>query len=66
MKKIEVALTDGTWLEGEPAAEPPKDALIEKGVWLNDVFRGKQEGQVPIGISVFVPYSNILFIVLDK
>jgi hypothetical protein len=68
MDKVEIALTDGTWLEGDLEEDSQHDipAFRRAGVWLNNVHRGKKEGDLPIGKRVFVPYPAMLFVILEK
>jgi hypothetical protein len=64
MEEIEVVLTDGTSLEGK--RDEVLDLTTGVGVHLNDVHRSDQRGTVPLAKRVFVPYSAILFIVVEK
>jgi len=60
--KIEIALIDNTWLEGI------KTNTAIEGIFLTDVHRSRtgEAFIMPIGKSVFVPWSAILFIIQKK
>lgn len=57
---MEVALIDGTWLEGT--------ASVDEGVGiiLTNVHRSNKDGTVPLASRVFIPLTSILFIVKEK
>ena len=61
---MEIALTDGTWVEGEVTA--PRE--MWDGIWLDKAHRSrdKKSGTIPLGKTVFVPYSNILFVIVEE
>lgn len=67
--KLEIALTNGSWLKGMSDIAHPFNLNAGKGIHLNDVHRSSKEpaaGTVPLATRVFVPYSAILFIVIEK
>ena len=58
--KVEIALIDGTWLEGFRGKDD------RDGVLLTDVHRSKEGQALPVGKCLFVPWPAILFIILEK
>lgn len=64
--KLEIALADGTWLEG--VSDSKFDITTGVGVFLNDGHRSKdgQAETLPLAKRVFIPFSSILFIVVEK
>ena len=63
MEKIEVVLTDGTSLEGRLEGSLGDAEWV--GLYLEEVHRSDNRGSIPLAKRVFVPYSNILFIILN-
>ena len=61
---MEIKLTDGTWIEGEPDVKTPEQ-VKRVGVALFNAHHSVKGGSVPLGKQIFVPYSNILFIVVE-
>ena len=59
-KNIEVALPDGTFLEGTFGE------LDEHGILITDVHRSQGGAALPLAKKVFVPYPSMLFIILEK
>ena len=59
MDKVSVLLTDKAWLEGTFVR------FEDYGIWLKDVSRSYtgESGSAPVGESVLVPWSNILFFI---
>jgi len=60
--KVSILLKDGTWLEGISRSEN----MV--AINLKDVARSRQgeSGSIPVGKKVCVPWSSILFIVMDE
>lgn len=65
--KLEIALIDGTWLEGGGKLDTWD--TLPTGISLENVHRSPKEpagGPIPLAKRVFIPYSAILFIVIEK
>lgn len=60
-EKVSILLKDSTWLEGIRRAEN----MV--AINLMDVARSRQgeSGSIPVGKKVCVPWSSILYIVID-
>lgn len=65
-EKIEIALIDGTWLEGK--RDQATSFTSGKGDYLSDVFRSDKLGHqtIPLAKKVYVPNSSILFVILEQ
>jgi len=64
--RLQIALTDGTWLEGK--SDNRLDLTTGLGVHLNDAYRSREHQAeiIPLAKRVFIPYSSILFIVVEE
>lgn len=63
---MQIKLTDETWVEGEPFTEDELKAMTNTGVWVINAHHSIKGEPVPLGKTVFVPYSAISFIVVEE